>query len=71
MSPDDLFELEAEMSGASRWGSEWDAKVERAKARVEAFNRLPRAQQIAPCDRTCLIPEMIRIATRIPATIEW
>ena len=39
MNPDDLFELEAEMSGASRWGSEWDAKVERAKARAEAFVR--------------------------------
>lgn len=71
MDPDDLFELEAEMSGSSRWGAEWDAKVERAKIRVEAFNRLPREQQLAPCDRSCLLPEMIRIATRIPATIEW
>lgn len=68
---EDIFDLEAEMSGGSKWGIEWDAKVERARERVEAFNRLPRAQQLAPCDRSCEDKEMIRIATRIPATLDW
>lgn len=68
---DDLFDLEAEMSGASRWGADWDAKVERARERVKVFNALPREQQLAPCDRSCEDREMIRIATRIPAFIDW
>lgn len=43
----DIFDLEAEMNESSSHGPDWDAKVDRARARVAAFNALPTAQQLA------------------------
>lgn len=43
----DAFDLEAEMNGGSIHGPYWDAKVDRARARVAAFNALPVTQQLA------------------------
>ena len=43
----DIFDLEAEMNGSSSHGPDWDAKVDRARARVAAFSDLPIAQQLA------------------------
>lgn len=54
----------------SEWGhgQAWDEKVARARARHDQFLALTRKQQIArlrePCDRTCEIPEVRRLALR-------
>lgn len=42
----DEWDLEAQMNGTSIHGADWDAKVERAKARVAAFNALPVTEQL-------------------------
>lgn len=63
MNPD-LFDLEADMHAAT----EWDAKVQRARERVAAFQAPPIPAQLEylnrPCDGTCHIPELRRIALR-------
>lgn len=43
----DIFDLEAEMNGASSHGPDWDAKVDRARARVAEFNALNIREQLA------------------------
>ena len=42
----DIFGLEAEMNGSSSYGPDWDAKVDRARTRVAAFNALPMREQL-------------------------
>ena len=64
----DLYDLEAEMLAEQGHGPEWGAKVERARERNAAFLALAIPEQIAvlrsPCDQTCLIPEVRRVAMR-------
>lgn len=64
----DLYELEAEMLAEQGHGTEWEAKVGRARERHAAFLALPIPQQCAilhsPCDQTCLLPEVRRVAMR-------
>ena len=64
----DLYDLEAEMLAEQGHGPEWEAKVERARERNARFLALAIPEQIAalhsPCDQTCLIPEVRRVAMR-------
>jgi len=64
----DLYDLEAEMLAEQGHGPEWEAKVERARERHAAFLALTVPEQLAvlhsPCDQTCLIPEVRRVAMR-------
>lgn len=64
----DLYDLEAEMLAEQGHGPEWEAKVERARERNAAFLALATSEQLAalhsPCDQTCLIPEVRRVAMR-------
>ena len=64
----DLYDLEAEMLAEQGRDPEWEAKVERARERNAAFLALTTPEQIAvlhsPCDQTCLIPEVRRVAMR-------
>ena len=64
----DLYDLEAEMLAEQGRDPEWEAKVERARERNAAFLALTVPEQIAvlhsPCDQTCLIPEVRRVAMR-------
>ena len=64
----DLYDLEAEMLAEQGHGPEWEARVERARERNAAFLALAIPEQIAalhsPCDQTCLIPEVRRVAMR-------
>ena len=64
----DLYDLEAEMLSEQGHGSEWEAKVERARERNARFLALAVPEQLAvlhsPCDQTCLIPEVRRVAMR-------
>src|SRR5690606_41259304 len=62
----DLYDLEAEMLAEQGHGAEWEAKVERARERHAAFLALTVPAQIAvlhsPCDQTCLIRGVRRVA---------
>ena len=64
----DLYDLEAEMLAEQGHGPEWEAKAGRARERNAAFLALAIPEQIAvlhsPCDQTCLIPEVRRVAMR-------
>ena len=64
----DLYDLEAEMLAEQGHGPEWEAKVERARERNSAFLALTVPEQRAvlhsPCDQTCRIPEVRRVAMR-------
>lgn len=64
----DLYDLEAEMLAEQGYGTEWLAKVEAARKRHAAFLALSIPEQLAilhsPCDQTCLIPEVRRVAMR-------
>lgn len=64
----DLYDLEAEMLAEQGPGPEWLAKVEAARKRHAAFLALSIPEQLAilhsPCDQTCLIPEVRRVAMR-------
>ena len=64
----DLYDLEAEMLAEQGHGPEWEAKVERARERNAAFLALAISEQLAvlhsPCDQTCMIPEVRRVAMR-------